>query len=79
MGHLLFCCDGFPMAWSPQVERVHEGPTGKVVYGIGYDDGDKEDGVLAGRVRSPGQTSPPLRASLAVEVKLARKGKVRFV
>lgn len=58
---------------------MHEGPTGKVVYDIGYDDGDKEDGVLAGRVRSPGQAPPPLRASLAVEVKLARKGKVSLV
>lgn len=46
------------------------------MYDIAYDDGDNEDGVLAGRVRSPGQSSPPLRASLAVEVKLARKGKV---
>lgn len=58
---------------------MREGAAGKVLYDIAYDDGDNEDGVLAGRVRSPGQNAPPLRASLAVEVKLARKGKVGFV
>lgn len=48
-----------------------------MVYDIEYDDGDKEEGVVAGRLRSPGQSAPALEAGTAVEVKLARKGKVR--
>lgn len=59
-----------------QVRRTHEGVTGKVLYDIDFDDGDKEEGVLSGRVRSPGQTPPALQAGLVVDVKLARKGKV---
>lgn len=59
-----------------QVRRVYEGPTGKVLYDVSFDDGDKEEGVLAGRVRNVGQSPPVLRAGLAVDVKLARKGKV---
>lgn len=59
-----------------QVRRTHGGVTGKVLYDIDFDDGDKEEGVLAGRVRSPGQTPPALQAGLVVDVKLARKGKV---
>lgn len=47
------------------------------MYDIEFDDGDKEDGVLAGRVRSPGQSAPTLEAGVTVDVKLARKGKVR--
>lgn len=59
-----------------QVRRTQEGVTGKVLYDIDFDDGDKEEGVIAGRVRSPGQSPPAFQAGLAVDVKLARKGKV---
>lgn len=48
-----------------------------MLYDIEYDDGDKEEGVVGGRVRSPGQSAPTLEAGSAVDVKLARKGKVR--
>ncbi|CAM9613490.1 unnamed protein product, partial [Pylaiella littoralis] len=62
--------------WFPgKVRRTHGGVTGKVLYDIDFDDGDKEEGVLASRVRSPGQTPPALQAGLVVDVKLARKGK----
>lgn len=54
-----------------------ERPTGNVLYDIEYDDGDEEEGVVAGRVRSLGQGAPTLEAGTAVDVKLARKGKVR--
>lgn len=61
-----------------QVRRAYDGrPTGNAVYDIEYDDGDKEEGVVAGRVRRPGQSVPPLEAGAAVDIKLARKGKVR--
>lgn len=48
-----------------------------MLYDIDYDDGDKEEEVIAGRVRSPGQSAPTLEVGMAVDVKLARKGKVR--
>ncbi len=65
--------------YSPgKIRRAHqESPTGKVLYDINYDDGDREEGVAAGRVRRPGQSPPALQADLVVDVKLARKGKVR--
>lgn len=47
-----------------------------MLYDIDFDDGDKEEGVLSGRVRSPGQAPPALKAGLVVDVKLAGKGKV---
>lgn len=47
-----------------------------MLYDLDFDDGDKEEGVLAGRVRRPGQEPPALGAGLLVDVKLARKGKV---
>lgn len=48
-----------------------------MLYDIDYDDGDKEEGVMAGRVRRPGQNAPALEVGSAVDVKLASKGKVR--
>lgn len=47
-----------------------------MLYDVSFDDGDEEGGVLAGRVRAVGQCPPALQAGLAVDVKLARKGKV---
>lgn len=47
-----------------------------MLYDVDFDDGDEEEGVLAGRVRRPGQGPPALRTGLVVDVKLARKGKV---
>ncbi|CAM9342105.1 unnamed protein product, partial [Hapterophycus canaliculatus] len=62
--------------WFPgKVRRVYEGPTGQLLYDVSFDDGDKEEGILAGRVRTVGQCPPSLRAGLAVDIKLARKGK----
>lgn len=46
------------------------------VYDIAYDDGDTEEAVLAARVRRPGQSPPSPRTGVAIDVKLARKGKV---
>ena len=61
-----------------QVRRAYESrPADDVLYDIEYDDGDKEEGVFAGRVRSRGQSAPTLEAGTAVDVKLTRKGKVR--
>ena len=65
--------------WFPaKVLRAYHGPQVGVVYDITYEDGDMEEGVLAGRVRRPGQSSPALQPGLEVDVKLARKGKVNF-
>lgn len=50
---------------------------GGSLYDIAYDDGDKEEGVLAGRLRHPGQSPPTLHAGLVVDVKVAGKGKVK--
>lgn len=58
-----------------KVTRVYGGNIGEV-YDIAYDDGDKEEGVFAARVRRPGQSPPSPRTGLAIDVKLARKGKV---
>lgn len=46
------------------------------VYDIAYDDGDTEEGVLCARVRRPGQRPPSPQTGVAIDVKLARKGKV---
>ncbi|CAN0244815.1 unnamed protein product, partial [Ectocarpus sp. 13 AM-2016] len=46
-----------------------------LLYDVDFDDGDEEEGVLAGRVRRPGQGPPALKAGLVVDIKLARKGK----
>eukprot|EP00752_Nemacystus_decipiens_P017732 g15900.t1 len=63
--------------WFPgKVRRAYEEqPKDTVVYDIEYDDGDKEEGVVAGRVRRPGQSAPTLETGTTVDVKLARKGK----
>ncbi|CBJ32012.1 conserved unknown protein [Ectocarpus siliculosus] len=62
--------------WFPgKVRRAYEGREGRLLYDVDFDDGDEEEGVLAGRVRRPGQGPPALRAGLVVDVKLARKGK----
>ncbi|CAN0459782.1 unnamed protein product, partial [Ectocarpus sp. 8 AP-2014] len=62
--------------WFPgKVRRAYEGREGRVLYDVDFDDGDEEEGVLAGRVRRPGQQPPTLRAGLVVDIKLARKGK----
>lgn len=63
--------------WFPgKIQQFHERPGG-FLYDIDYDDGDAEESVLAGRVRRLGQSSPSPRAGLTIDVKLARKGKVR--
>lgn len=60
-----------------KIRRAYQDRSGEVLYDIAYDDGDKEEGVLGGRVRRPGQSPPALRQSAQVEIKLARKGKVK--
>lgn len=63
--------------WFPgRIRRAYEAPLLGVVYDIAYDDGDMEEGVLAGRVRRPGQKPPAFHAGLQVDIKLGRKGKV---
>lgn len=63
--------------WYPgKIQKARESPVG-FMYDILYDDGDNETEVIAGRVRRPEQPPPSLEAGRAVEVKLARKGKVR--
>ncbi|CAB1107054.1 unnamed protein product [Ectocarpus sp. CCAP 1310/34] len=62
--------------WFPgKVRRAYEGREGRLLYDVDFDDGDEEEGVLAGRVRRPGQRPPSLSAGLVVDIKLARKGK----
>lgn len=62
--------------WFPgKVEKARESPAG-YLYHIKYDDGDEEKDVLAGRVRRRGQKPPAPHVGLAVDIKLARKGKV---
>lgn len=62
--------------WFPgKIRRARERPDG-FLYDIVYDDGDSEEAVFAGRVRRPGQAPPSPRPGWAVDVKLARKGKV---
>ncbi|CAN0537094.1 unnamed protein product, partial [Ectocarpus sp. 12 AP-2014] len=62
--------------WFPgKVRRAYEGREGRLLYDVDFDDGDEEEGLLAGRVRRPGQGPPALKAGLVVDIKLARKGK----
>lgn len=59
-----------------RIRRAYEAPSVGVLYDIAYDDGDTEEGVLAARVRRPGQKPPEFHAGLQVDIKLGRKGKV---
>lgn len=60
-----------------RIRQAYESPSVGVVYDIAYNDGDMEEGVLAARVRRPGQKSPEFHAGLQVDIKLGRKGKVK--
>lgn len=77
LGDLVEARFGGKSKWFPgKIRQVHES-LGGFLYDIAYDDGDAEESVFAGRVRRPGQSPPSPRAGLTVDVKLARKGKVR--